>query len=159
MIETCYPESLNHVSFHDFICTKIDTSSASISSFPDQKSLSFKTHCYEGWFLVRAACSANWEGARLGQFWSVPGEGKAKGWSGMWEGRTTDRICSQRWPGWVPMFVLSVRVQRGPLTWPKSSPWMDMKMGQKWSIMPPSSTPDVTVGRVWTSCRLCRRCT
>lgn len=50
-----------------------------------------------------------------------PRRGKGRGL--VWDvGRKDNwhRTCSQRWPSWVPMFVLSVRVQRGPLTWPKS---------------------------------------
>lgn len=49
---------------------------------------------------------------------------RGKGWGLAWDvGRKDNwhRTYSQRWLSWVPTFVLSVRVQRGPLTWPRSS--------------------------------------
>lgn len=146
---------MDPVSSPDFICTKIDTSSASISSFPVQKPFSFgdiRTRCYKGWFLVRAAGSASWLGARMCQDWKVPGEGQAESWARMWEGRTRDRghtlrgdqvecLCSY--------FLLGCREGHRPAP---SCPMDGYRSGaDEGCVGSQSSTPAVTSGRVGAS--------
>lgn len=124
MIETCYSEStqhMNHGSSHDFICTKIDTSSASIPSFPAQKSLSFddiRTGCSKGRLLVRAAGSASWSGA--GHASSEMSQ-DGKGWEPGWDAGREDsgqRTHSQRLPNWAPPYFL-LGARKG--NWPAPS--------------------------------------
>lgn len=100
---------MNHVSSHNFICTKIDTSSASISGFPAQKSLSFGDIRTQGCF--KDGCWWGQQGVpvlkcpRSRAGWELSCEvGRQDNWQ---------RACSPSSPGWVPMLAFLLGSRQG----------------------------------------------